>query len=53
MRIVCLQTRINFSPYDSEVPTEMMTTYGIKVDKKIIDDDTDPMLAVVKNDVAM
>lgn len=31
----------------------MMTTYGIKVDKKIIDDDTDPMLAVVKNDVAM
>lgn len=36
-----------------EVPTEMITTYGMKVDKKKIADDTDPMLAVVKKDVVI
>lgn len=30
-----------------------MTTYGIKVAKKMIADDTEPMLAVVKNDVVI
>lgn len=35
------------------LPTETMTTYGKKVIRKMIADDTDPIVAFVKNAAVM
>lgn len=35
------------------VPTETMTMYGMKVIRKMIADETDPIVALVKNDAVI